>query len=117
LIDRLVVANLQALVAEPERLDWKPLRPGIDMHRLYDSGQDGPAAAFLRYQPGATLARHRHTGLEHVFVLAGSQQDERGVYPAGALVMNPPGSAHSVASVDGCIVLVLWEKPVSFEPG
>jgi anti-sigma factor ChrR (cupin superfamily) len=117
LIDRLVVANLQALAAEPERLDWKPLRPGIEMHRLYQHGDEGPAAAFLRYQPGATLPRHRHTGLEHIFVLRGSQQDERGIYRAGAFVVNPPGSAHNVTSPEGCIVLVLWEKPVSFEPG
>jgi anti-sigma factor ChrR (cupin superfamily) len=116
-MDRLVIANLQALASDPERLEWKPLRPGIDMHRLYQHGSDGPAAAFLRYQPGATLPRHRHTGVEHIFVLAGSQQDERGFYRAGAFVVNPPGSAHNVSSVDGCIVLVLWERPVNFEPG
>jgi anti-sigma factor ChrR (cupin superfamily) len=116
LIERLVLADLQALAANPERLDWLPLRPGIEMHRLYHHGNDGPSAALLRYQPGATLARHRHTGFEHIFVLAGSQQDEQGFYRAGALIVNPPGSAHFVASPDGCIVLVLWEKSVSFEP-
>ena len=117
MIDRLVVPDLQAVVANPERLDWKPMRPGIEVHRLYQHGDDGPAAAFLRYKPGATLARHRHTGVEHIFVLAGSQQDERGIYRAGAFVVNPPGTAHNVVSPEGCIVLVLWEKPVSFEPG
>jgi anti-sigma factor ChrR (cupin superfamily) len=116
MMERLVLADLQDLAAHPERLDWKPLRPGIEVHRLYDNGDDGPAAAFLRYRPGATLERHRHTGLEHVFVLAGSQQDERGVYRAGSLVINLPGSAHNVASPEGCLVLVLWEKPVQFEP-
>jgi anti-sigma factor ChrR (cupin superfamily) len=117
MMDRLVVSDLRALAADPERLDWKPMHPGIEIHRLYQVGTDGPAAAFLRYQPGATLARHRHTGMEHIFVLAGSQEDEHGSYPAGALVVNPPGSAHNVASPEGCIVLVLWEKPVRFEPG
>jgi len=116
-MDRLVIANLQALAGDPERLDWKPMRPGIEMHRLYQHGNDGPAAAFLRYQPGATLPRHRHTGFEQIFVLSGSQQDDRGFYRAGAFIVNPPGSAHNVSSVDGCIVLVLWERPVCFEPG
>ena len=43
---------------------------------------------------------------------AGSQEDERGRYRAGALVVNPPGSAHNVSSDEGCIVLALWERPV-----
>jgi anti-sigma factor ChrR (cupin superfamily) len=112
----LVVPDLKEVAAHPERLDWKPMRPGIEIHLLYDSGPDGAAAAFLRYQPGARLPRHSHTGLEHIFVLSGSQEDERGRYRAGSLVVNSPGSAHNVSSSEGCIVLVLWERPVRFEP-
>jgi anti-sigma factor ChrR (cupin superfamily) len=114
-MDHFTLPDLREIAAHPERLTWKPLHPGIEIHRIYDAGAGGPSAAFLRYAPGATLARHRHAGLEHIFVLAGSQQDERGRYQAGALVVNPPGSAHNVSSPEGCIVLVLWERPVSFE--
>jgi anti-sigma factor ChrR (cupin superfamily) len=115
-MEQFFLPDLHALAAHPERLTWSPMRPGIEIHRLYQHGDDGPAAALLRYQPGTTLARHRHTGFEHIFVLAGSQRDERGHYQAGAMVVNPPGSAHDVSSPEGCIVLVLWERPVSFEP-
>jgi len=45
-------------------------------------------------------------------VLRGSQRDERGLYGAGTLVVNEPGSTHQVTSDDGCIVLVIWQKPV-----
>jgi anti-sigma factor ChrR (cupin superfamily) len=113
--ERLVV-QLREVVSHPERFAWTALRPGIEIHRLYDGGPDGASAAFLRYQPGARLARHRHVALEHIFVLAGSQEDERGRYPAGALVINPPGTSHIVTSTEGCIVLALWERPVSFDP-
>src|SRR4051794_39933562 len=116
-MDHVFLPDLREIAAHPERLTWKPLHPGIEIHRIYQSGPDGPAAAFLRYQPGAKLARHRHSGLEHIFVLTGSQEDERGRYSAGAMVVNPPGTAHNVSSPDGCLVLVLWERPVSFEPG
>jgi anti-sigma factor ChrR (cupin superfamily) len=116
-MEPLAFANLKSIVDNPERLDWKPLRPGIEIHRIYQDGPDGPSAAFLRYQPGAELPRHRHAGLEHVFVLAGSQRDERGHYEAGALIVNPPGTSHNVSSPQGCIVLVLWERPVVFETG
>jgi anti-sigma factor ChrR (cupin superfamily) len=110
----IVVPNLGALVAGA---DWEPMRPGIEIHRLYGDGGDGPSAALLRYQPGTKLPRHRHVGMEHILVLSGSQEDERGHYRAGALVVNPPGTSHNVSSAEGCIVLALWEKPVSFETG
>ncbi|MBM3223704.1 MAG: isochorismatase family protein [Candidatus Tectomicrobia bacterium] len=94
---------------------WEPFRDGIDISPLYGDQQVGPAAALLRYRPGASLPLHHHAGYEHVFVLAGSQTDHNGVYGAGTLVINPPGSRHRVVSTDGCLVLVIWEKPVIFE--
>lgn len=98
----------------PPDLHWEPFRDGIAISRLYGDGTEGPAAAFLRYEPAATVPWHRHTGYEHVFVLAGSQTDQHGVHREGTLVINPPGSQHTVGSEHGCLVLVLWEKPVVF---
>ena len=66
----------------------------------------------LLYQPGASVPLHEHIGWEHVLVLEGEQADERGRYPAGTLLMNPPGSKHSVRSETGCAALLYWEKPV-----
>ena len=94
---------------------WEPFRGGIEISRLYGNGQHGPAAALLRYQPGASVPWHRHTGYEHVLVLAGSQADQSGLHQAGTLVINPPGSRHAVVSDTGCLVLIIWEKPVVFE--
>ena len=94
---------------------WQPLRAGVDEHRLYGSHDGpGPTASILRYAPGAHVPYHRHDGYEHVYVLAGSQRDGRGTYAAGTLVINPPGTTHDVVSDDGCTVLVIWERPVSF---
>lgn len=102
-------------------LEFAPLRPGIEIHRLYGQAHDGagaandePAAAVLRYAPGASLPYHVHPGHEHIYILDGAQVDERGVYGPGTLVVNPPGSGHSVTSPRGCLVLVFWEKPVQF---
>jgi anti-sigma factor ChrR (cupin superfamily) len=47
-------------------------------------------------------------------VLEGAQEDERGRYRAGTMVINPPGSRHRVASPEGCLVLVIWERPNEF---
>jgi anti-sigma factor ChrR (cupin superfamily) len=106
--------DLNEIARRPEALAWQAFRPGVEIVRIYGGDGDGPAAALLRYAPGASVPPHEHTGHEHVYVLAGAQEDERGRYPAGAFVVNPPGSAHAVRSPEGCLALVVWERPVRF---
>ena len=107
-----VLSDLLVLAAEPS-LRWEPLAPGVEAHRLYQ-WPTGQSAALLRYTPGARLRRHRHTGTEQIFVLSGSQADDLGRHSAGALVVHPAGSSHSIESDEGCLVLAIWEKPVEF---
>ncbi len=108
----MILTDLFALADHPERLSWEPFRPGIEIHRLYGDGQQGPAAALLKYDPGASVPAHDHTGYEHIIVLSGAQRDYQGNHTAGTLVINSPGSSHDVVSEQGCIVLIIWEKPV-----
>jgi anti-sigma factor ChrR (cupin superfamily) len=108
---------LRDLLIETARSDagWSHLRPGVDEYRLYgNNGGPGPSASILRYAPGARIPYHRHDGHEHLYVLAGSQRDDRGTYSAGTLVINPPGTAHDVVSDEGCTVLAIWERPIVF---
>ena len=91
---------------------WELFRPGIHVRWLYRSAEGGPAAALLRYQPGASVPFHEHPGYEHVLVLDGAQSDERGLYAAGTLVINPPLSRHCVTSEEGCVVLIIWERAI-----
>ncbi|MEM8728311.1 MAG: cupin domain-containing protein [Pseudomonadota bacterium] len=93
------------------QMSFAPFREGVDICWLREGD---PGVALLRYAPGASVPRHRHTGLETILVLEGSQSDETGTYSQGALVLNPPGSAHSVWSEDGCVILIEWERPVQF---
>jgi len=93
---------------------WEPFRDGIEISWLYRDAEDGPAAAFLRYAPGAVVPEHEHMGYEHILVLEGAQTDEYGEHAVGALVINPPGTRHSVHSPGGCLVLAIWERPVRF---
>ena len=72
-----------------------------------------PGVALLRYAPGARVPRHRHTGLETIIILEGSQSDETGTYTAGSVVLNPEGSVHSVWSHEGCVLMIEWERPVN----
>jgi len=109
----LVIRNLMT-VATSSQIPWEPFRDGVEIHRLYDRGENGPSAALLRYRPGARIPMHLHAGYEHILIIAGSQVDQRGSHVAGTLVINPPGSRHDVHSPEGCIVLAVWERPVTF---
>jgi len=97
-----------------QKLPWKPFQPGVDIYRLYENGDEGPTAALLRFQPGGRVPLHEHTGYEHIFVLSGSQVDENSEAATGSLIINPPGTSHSILSATGCIVLAIYEKPVKF---
>jgi anti-sigma factor ChrR (cupin superfamily) len=108
----LILKDLLDIAARQDELSWEPFRPGVDIYRLYKDGEGGAMAALLRYQPGASVPMHAHTGFEHIFVLSGSQTDRNGKHEVGTLVINAPDTRHSVISEAGCIVLVIWEKPV-----
>jgi len=111
--DILESSSLPGLLSGAWRdLRFEPFRPGVEISRLYGKAESGASAAVLRYQPGARVPRHRHTGHETVLVLEGSQRDLRGVYRAGDVVLNLPGSMHDVTSDDGCVALVLWQQPI-----
>src|SRR3954451_8010991 len=107
--------DLEALLKED--IAWQPFRTGIEIHQLYGQMGGGCAAALLRYGLGASLPNHRHQGFEQILVLRGSQVDEHGRYGQGTVVVNPPGSHHTVVSPEGCIAFVTWELPVEFDAG
>ena len=95
-------------------LRFEPFRDGIEIARLFGQADRGASGAVLKYQPGASAPRHRHPGFETIIVLDVAQSDEAGTYVKGDVVVNPPGSIHTVSSGPGCVVLIVWEKPVEF---
>jgi anti-sigma factor ChrR (cupin superfamily) len=100
-------------------LDWTPYgadgRRSVMIHRLYDARRDGvgPAAALLKYAPGARVPTHRHAGYELILVLEGELINDAGRHGPGTLEICPPESTHALASEEGCIFLVVWEQPVT----
>ena len=100
-------------------LDFQPLtrdgRKNAEIHRLYgpeQTGPDGPAAALVRYLPGASAQTHRHLGNELIYVISGELETEAGVHPPGSLLSMDPNSVHTPRSPKGCLALVVWEQPV-----
>ena len=112
-------ARLPRLVARALELGarkrgFKPMRDGVEILHLAGTPDSGANAALLRYAPGARVPAHRHSGFEVIYVLDGEQSDQRGTYPAGSLIVNRQGGAHKVWSDEGCLVLIVWERPIEF---
>ena len=80
-------------------------RRASQIHRLWGAPHTR-SGALLRYAPGGKVPRHRHEGVEHIYVLSGAQRDERGVY-AGRRARRQPARARATrsSSPEGCVVL------------
>ena len=102
----------QRVVVHSDQLDWTPSpMPGVD-RRMLDriGGEVARATTIVRYAPNSKFSAHTHTGGEEFIVLEGVFQDEHGDFPAGTYVRNPPTSAHTPGSDEGCVIFVkLWQ--------
>jgi len=111
---RIEITDLFRIAEHPDEIPWQPFQDGVEVHRLYGDGITGPTAALIRFRKDGCVPVHTHTGYEHIIVLAGTQRDQNSTAKAGTLIINPPGTQHSVVSEAGCIVLAIYEKPVQF---
>ncbi len=92
----------------PDQHHWiASPEPGVDRVMLDRVGDEiAVATSIVRYRSGSRFAAHRHDRGEEFLVLDGVFADENGSYPAGTYVRNPPGSAHSPRSDEGCVLFV-----------
>jgi anti-sigma factor ChrR (cupin superfamily) len=102
----------QRAVVHAAKLDWKasPM-PGVE-RRMLDriGGEVARATTIVRYAPESQFSPHVHDGGEEFLVLEGVFQDERGEFPAGCYIRNPPQSHHTPGSKPGCTIFVkLWQ--------
>lgn len=103
--------SARALV-HSDQIEWQasPMK-GVD-RRMLDriGGEVARATTIVRYAPGSKFSAHTHTGGEEFIVLDGVFQDEHGEFPEGTYVRNPPTSAHTPGSDEGCTIFVkLWQ--------
>ena len=85
--------------------------PGVE-RRMLDriGGEVARATSIVRYAAGSRFDRHVQGGGEEFLVLDGVFSDERGDYPAGTYMRNPPGTSHTPFSRGGCTLFVkLWQ--------
>ncbi len=71
-----------------------------------EEAERGHATSVVRYEAGASFAKHGHPLGEEIIVLQGTFSDESGDFPAGSYLRNPEGYVHAPYSEDGCLLLV-----------
>jgi anti-sigma factor ChrR (cupin superfamily) len=92
-------------------LPWIETRPGVRQKRIWEDKAGERRAVLARFEPGATLPRHRHVGDELIFVIEGANADESGPVTTGNMNYRPNGCVHTVTTRNGATVLgVLWGR-------
>ena len=98
-----------------DNMDWEPTKfPGIRTKVLWKDESSEAYTALFHFEPGASLPRHRHRGVEQTFVLEGSLADEYGECTAGNFVWREPGSIHSAHSPNGCLSIGIFQRTNEF---
>jgi len=95
---------------------WNEGIPGVRQKPIWQDKATKRRAAFVRFEPGAKLAAHRHIGDEFVFVIEGSNADESGELHAGNLNYRPNGCTHSVWSKNGATAFAFVTGTVEMLP-
>ena len=92
-------------------LPWIDARPGVRQKRIWEDKATERRALLARFEPGATLPRHRHVGDELIFLVEGANADEAGVVATGDMNYRPNGCVHTVTTQNGATVLaVVWGR-------
>jgi anti-sigma factor ChrR (cupin superfamily) len=98
----------ERIVLHTDELVWQASPEAGVMRKYLDRVGDevARASSIVRYKPNTSFAQHAHDGGEEILVLDGCFSDEKGDYPAGTYLRNPPGSRHAPFSTDGCTLFV-----------
>ncbi|WP_413701914.1 cupin domain-containing protein [Psychromonas sp. KJ10-10] len=96
------------VVIDSNHLEWvnSPSQGVLRKPLARSDLQVGHVTSIVSYAPGSSFTQHNHPLGEEIFVLEGVFSDERGDYPKGSYLRNPPGSKHSPFSREGCVIFV-----------
>jgi quercetin dioxygenase-like cupin family protein len=96
------------LIARSIELDWQPFSPGIDFKVLHTDTDRCYNTMLVRFAPGARYSPHRHTQVEHLFLLSGDLHVASVIMRPGDYCRAEPETLHGETfSETGCTALVM----------
>jgi anti-sigma factor ChrR (cupin superfamily) len=98
----------QPLVINTAAMEWVTSPSPMVLRKPLEreSAESGHVTSIVQYLPEASFKQHPHPMGEEILVLEGVFSDETGDYGPGTYLRNPPGSAHTPFSQEGCVILV-----------
>lgn len=94
-------------------LPWQEaMLPGVRQKRIWEDKATNRSAVLARFEPGAQIPRHRHSGEELLYVIEGSHADESAEVATGNMSLRPTGCTHAVNSRNGAITLAFLWGPI-----
>ena len=111
---------MKTQITKSSQTEWKPLtEEGVKTKGLYvkilrfDEVSNRPPTFLLKFEPGASYARHSHPAGEEVFVLEGKIQFDDDHLQTGDYLYTPPGAIHAAYSKEGAVVLFVVPEEVT----
>lgn len=96
------------LIARSIELDWQPLGPGIDVKLLHADTDRRYNTLLVRFAPGARYSAHRHSQVEHLFLLSGDLHVADVVMRPGDYCRADLETLHAETFSElGCVALVM----------
>lgn len=84
-------------------LPFVPFQEGVTFQLLHADIEAGFWVVRVRFEPGVTIPRHKHTGEVFAFTIKGSWRylEYQEVNKAGSYLYEPAGSVHTLHALDG----------------
>jgi hypothetical protein len=105
------VLDLAELQANPDQFEWLDFRPNVKKLILSGAAETEHVAILWYTVADGSVGLHSHSKTESVYVIDGTQTDEKGVYPTGTVYFNPPGSGHAIRESSGFFILAYASPP------
>jgi anti-sigma factor ChrR (cupin superfamily) len=100
-------------IVDTNQVQWQSMLPGLSAKPLWSDPATNRRVQLTRFDPGSSLAMHRHDGDEILYVIEGSITDDFGTVTAGCVGYRPNGCAHSVTSTNGATALAFITGGIS----
>lgn len=100
------------VVMKTDAMDWvSSPSSGVSRKPLErEFTESGHTTSIVRFDKGSYFPEHTHPLGEEIIVLDGVFSDEFGDYGQGSYLRNPPNSAHSPFSKEGCTLFVKLDQ-------
>ena len=105
------MVDVNDVKTNPEPYAWFDFRTNVKKLILAGTAETEHIAILWYTVADGGVGLHYHSKTESVYVIDGSQTDDKGVYTDGTVYFNPPGSGHRVTDSGGFFLLAYAAPP------